>query len=90
VSTPETPRIWMLRRRFGEPWNVTGPDNDRGPIEVIEKAPVDAERERLLDLLERFDTWCIVANTKEPESAAVLADVKALLREYGRLGKEES
>ncbi len=68
----------------GEDFHVQalGPDVgwDEKP-DVVEKAPVDAERERLLDLLER-----LVWGTNTPK----YHEAKAVLREYGRLGKEES
>ncbi len=41
------PRTWTLTRRFGEPFNVEGPDNERGPLTVIDAEPI-------ADLLERW------------------------------------
>jgi hypothetical protein len=84
VSTPETPRTWILQPD-GCWWKVTSGDWSDEPhpaetIEVIEKALVDDERERLLDLLERL--------LSDDASTAYSAggDADALLREYGRLG----
>ena len=100
MSIPETPRIWILevcpicgnkKTGFRLCEHQKGGDDVTGinfeqivPVEVVEKAPVDAERERLLDLVAgllsaRLD----VAPTQHHDSVdqAIVA-----LREYGRLG----
>jgi hypothetical protein len=108
VSTPETPRTWTFGIRnegFTQRFVLLdGPEWD-GDRVLVEKAPVDVERERLLDLLERaYDTlgtahlvetdWA--PNGEEAERpdprcrlCPVERDLQAVLREYGRLGKEE-
>lgn len=66
---PETPRTWTLKHL-----------DDGEEVEVIEKAPVDAERERMLDLLKEafgFLGW----NEAEQE---LQERIDALLRVHGR------
>ena len=70
----ETPRPWTLVVRGNPPFKEP-------PIEVIEKAPVDTERERMLDLLEE---WLFSSSALKVAEAT-----HDLLREHGRLPKEE-
>ena len=50
-------------------------------VKVYEAAPVDAERERMLDLLERL--------CRAPRPLAAQVEATTLLREHGRLSGEE-
>lgn len=88
MSVPEAPRIWTLEGVYegpnaivvdGPKIGLTGPRFER--VEVIEKAPVDAERERMLDVIERFWREC------ERNTEAGVA-VRALLCEHDRLPQE--
>jgi hypothetical protein len=105
VSTPETPRTWTLwicnecgltTASFppaGLCYSVKVHANySMTQVEVVEKAPVDVERERLLDLLDE-----LMFLKDGPRDAAYHAvkdvaweRVRMALREYGRLKKEES
>lgn len=96
---PETPRTWTLVREgeYVEGRVFTGPVTDGSQsVLVVEKALVDAERERLLDLLEEIATSGIGFEDDRLRYLDVQIDrsdweqLLALLREYGRLGKEES
>lgn len=87
---PETPRTWTLSETTGlseqpiiEAWgDPTGPNK----VEVIEKAPVEAahaaERERMLDLIERLLGADMDRRAAEIEAAD-------LLQEHGRLSGGE-
>jgi hypothetical protein len=107
VSTPETPRTWTLwicnecgltTASFpprGLCYSVKVHDNySMTQVEVVEKASVDVERERLLDLLERVEDWLQVPDymgySDLVSARQVEADVKTVLREYGRLGHRRS
>lgn len=98
----ETPRTWTLVfcQDCGEMLGVQdhvrvrdehfGYAGHRGMrfVEVVEKAPVDAERERLLNLIE--DLLITIKTSTVHGSLEFYDRAKGLLREYGRLGKEES
>ncbi len=113
---PETPRTWLLGKWLngphrGETMALSGPVPDT-PVRAVEKALVDAERERLLDLIERLfrernansdiavglaerlhhelDDYPAYSGAMDELIGDEDADVEAALREYGRLGKEES
>lgn len=91
---PETPRTWTLRSDGGFEGPRIGPKREGrlvATVEVVEKAPVDAERERLLDLLERslkFGTDHDSASYRA--QGETIEQIETALREYGRLGKDES
>lgn len=90
MSTPETPRIWTLEGDEDDVI-VTGALLDDGEeYVVVEKAPVDAERERLLDLLENqgdfLDTVTQWTGSDPDELHEYREAIDAVLREYGRLG----
>ena len=81
----DAPRTWTLRST-----SIDGSDFETldGPrvgkpacIVVVEKAPVDAERERMLDLLDAA-YWKL-------GNEALCKRIGALLRDHGRLPKEE-
>lgn len=81
----ETPRTWTLS---DDAWDdmaievTAGPQLDAGEhVVVIEKAPVDIEREHMLDVIEHSCQKC------ERDTKAGIA-VYDLLGEYGRLPKE--
>lgn len=88
----DTPRTWTLEERvftgpdgiYQELLLATGPplQEDEHP-EVVEKAPVDVERDRMLDVIERL--------LSDDASTAYSAggDAQALLAEHDRLPKEE-
>lgn len=82
MTSEGTPRTWTLKRRFGEPFKVEGPDDERGPIKVIEAEPV-------LDLLERVRDWMVVYDQRSlepiPEALIDREAVDALLRAHDRL-----
>lgn len=92
---PERPRTWalMMCRPSGEdgveeyPAAIDGPDlgwDER--VEVVEKAPVDAERERMLDLLERiYVAYMTYSDAGEHAARAT----QGLLEKHGRLSGEE-
>lgn len=89
---PETPRTWTLKRwETGQGTAITvasGPKLLPGnEPKVYEAAPVGAERERLLDLLERAMPRLDLG---VPDAQDLSLEVVAALREYGRLGKGES
>lgn len=79
VSTPETPRTWTLYPSTrGTVATGQGPEAGKS-VRVVEKAFVDAERERLLDLLEETLVGGLI-------SEGVRRRVMVALREYGRSG----
>jgi hypothetical protein len=88
----ETPRTWTLQGDVvGVPHEpitrVSGPYVDISEkFEVVEKSLVDAERERMLDLLERVREVQADADAR----LKVYVDIEALLREQGRLSEETS
>jgi DNA-binding transcriptional MocR family regulator len=55
-----------------------------------ERAAADAERERLLDLLEKAYHSLDACESIPKGGYALWLELKNQLREYGRLGKEES
>lgn len=63
-------------------------------IKLLAESPVDAERERLLDLLENLgdflDTVTQWTGSDPDELHEHRETTDAVLREYGRLGKDES
>lgn len=67
-----------------QPHDAVSVLGDDESVEVVEKAAVDEERKRMLDLLERAEA--VLSLTVGPGPPAVLPDVRALLREHGRLG----
>lgn len=70
-------RTWrVVDARFG------GPEDER--VKVVEKAPVDAEQERMLDLLGRAEKALRVCAPGE-----IWKEVKQVLRDHGCLPKEE-
>lgn len=106
---PETPRtytvwcenyVWRVRASEAIPAAKFQPAR-----ELVEKAPVDAERERMLDLLERAYNTMGVAHRVETEwgpdgeederpdprcaVCPVERDLAALLREHGRLSDKQ-
>lgn len=87
MSTPETPRTWKIGGWHDCPV-IVGPALRGRTVEMVEKAPVDAERERLLDVIERLEDEVGIDEDGMPWPSAF--DAVNLLREYGRLGKEES
>jgi hypothetical protein len=92
VSTPETPRTCTLEGALFGVKLVAACAGDYKPaerVQFVEKAPVDVERERLLDLLESLMVGVSCSNPDCPECKAKEA-ARSLLREHGRLGKEES
>ncbi len=84
MSVSETPRTWTLNFQNGMFFPLADEKARNDRIEVIEKAPVDAERERILDLLERL--------LSDDASTAYSAggEAEALLRKHGRLSEHLS
>lgn len=114
MSAPETPRTVELQVvvDFLDAWRfcpvASSPKPSRSCLENagaqlldaldVVRPPVDAERERLLDLLEDALLWLERIPPPEEEVRALgrglwdetLEKSQDVLREYGRLGKEES
>ncbi len=98
MSTPETPRAYAVDKKAMSPWIFKAahetPFAGEHLVKVYEAAPVDAERERLLDLLESqgdfLDTVTQWTGSDPDELHEHREAIDAVLREYGRLGKEES
>jgi hypothetical protein len=104
MAMPETPRTWTLtvcpicanektafslceHQCAGD--GPTGVDFDQFiEVEVVEKAPTEAERERMLDVIEDMrKRFALIGFEPGPEGLPVLAVADALLREYNRLSE---
>lgn len=94
VSTPGAPRTWTLKMgpdEYGElHWSASGlcepPGSDREIVKAYEAGPVDAERERLLDLLVALEELLSLSTDLTEGDDCNLDAARDLLREYGRLG----
>lgn len=75
-------RLRVERKHIAAPEHLPTPEEVNRQRERAERG--DAERERLLDLMER-----VVSGTLE-DTIRAGKQIEHLLREYGRLGKEES
>lgn len=84
---PETPRTWKLRAGYAgaeHRWFLLAASGKAEPFEdviAVEKAPVDAERERMLDLLE----MCHHRLWSGEGPLNLRNEIVLTLREYGRL-----
>lgn len=86
----EAPRIWKMRiKGWDDPVVLEGPRVDDEDVEVVEKAPVDAERERMLDLLERArGVLCrleVRIDAEHSGRSPLRVEIETLLVEHGRL-----
>lgn len=95
MSSPEIPRTWTLWRTTDSTtdmrWISWEHDDIGGPIEVVEKTSVDAERERILDLIERLCANLAAVKSQRPGIPGfdVVVDAEALLCRHDRLPKGE-
>lgn len=85
TKTPRTFTLAWVAKNGRRTWRVVdarfgGPEDEH--VKVIEKASVDAERERMLELLERAEKALRICAPGE-----IWKEVKQALCEHGRLGE---